>query len=212
MNTIHLPENIRYMEFQCKYSMPMKADFQNGWMNGQMICNLKKAFQLCVETRNVEESLHYSQENQPLPKCQNYTAEFLPKSIQLHPKLSLSLFLFPLPTSSSLPPSSVSFSFSLAFCPPNTCSWVSCSQWLHYHKLSSTILCKANYKVDQTKAQRSSPTVFEIIFTLLHQACFHVFAIQKHPFMCVCFRKTVFHILATERHPFTCTPAKQHLT
>jgi hypothetical protein len=35
-----------------------------------------------------------------------------------------------------------------------------------------------------------------------------MFAISKHPFTHVCFRKTVFYVFALARHPFTCVPSK----
>ena len=40
----------------------------------------------------------------------------------------------------------------------------------------------------------------------LHHMSFHVLALAKHPFTCVCFRKTVFPVFALARHPFTCVP------
>jgi hypothetical protein len=43
-------------------------------------------------------------------------------------------------------------------------------------------------------------------FILLHCGSFHMFAISKHPFTCVWFRKTFFHVPVLARHPFTCVP------
>ena len=62
------------------------------------------------------------------------------------------------------------------------------------------------YQGGANKTQCSSPTVYGVIFTLLHQASFHVSAKSKHPLTLVCFRKTVFHVFALVSHPFTCVP------
>jgi hypothetical protein len=39
--------------------------------------------------------------------------------------------------------------------------------------------------------------------SIMHRASFHVLALAKHPFTCVCFRKTLLYLFA---------PAKHHLT
>ena len=86
-----------------------------------------------------------------------------------------------------------------------------------YHKLSSTMLCKANQYMcvvreelqggaNQTNAQCSSPTVCGVMFILLHHRPFQVTTVSKHPFTCVCFRKTIFPVSALARHPFTHVP------
>ena len=63
-----------------------------------------------------------------------------------------------------------------------------------------------NKEANQTNAQCSSPTVCGVIFMLLHQASFHMLAISKHPFTCVCFRKIVFHFSKISFH--LCGPSK----
>ena len=92
----------------------------------------------------------------------------------------------------------------------NRSPWVSFSQWLHYHELSSTTLYKVNEewgdRANQTKAQCSCPTVCGVIFTFFPQVSFHVSAISKLPFTVVCFRKTFSHMFSLARHPFTCAP------
>jgi hypothetical protein len=61
-------------------------------------------------------------------------------------------------------------------------------------------------KAEQTKPRLSArlPLSVGVPFVLLHQGSIHVSAISRHPFPCVCFRRTVFHVPALSRHPFTC--------
>jgi hypothetical protein len=61
-------------------------------------------------------------------------------------------------------------------------------------------------RANQIKAQCLSLTVCGVIFIFLHQESFHVSAISKHSFTCVCFRKTLFYLFSLARHPFTCVP------
>lgn len=49
---------------------------------------------------------------------------------------------------------------------------------------------------NQTSAQCLSPSVYGVIFMLLHQASFHVSPPEKHPLTSACFRKTVFHVVS----------------
>ena len=41
-----------------------------------------------------------------------------------------------------------------------------------------------------------------------YHASFHMSTTAKHPFTCICFRRTFFHVSALARHPFTCVPSK----
>ena len=84
-----------------------------------------------------------------------------------------------------------------------------------YHKQSSATQPKVNQymhavneefhrEAKQTKAP--GLTFCGVIFIFLHHISFHVFAIAKHPFTCVCFRKTFFHVSALAKHSFTSVP------
>jgi hypothetical protein len=53
-----------------------------------------------------------------------------------------------------------------------------------------------NREVEQINSMLNAPiTVCGVIFIILHQEPFQVFAISKHPLTCVYFRKTFFPVL-----------------
>lgn len=74
-----------------------------------------------------------------------------------------------------------------------------------YTRWTSTwVFILNNSNMDQIKPQLkcSSPIICEVIFIVLHQVSFYIFATSKLLFTCVCFCKSSFHM---------CAPAKHHL-
>jgi hypothetical protein len=71
------------------------------------------------------------------------------------------------------------------------------SQW-SLDKWSSTMQCKA----DQYMSVKCS---------ILHHVTFHMLALSKHPFTCVCFSKTSFHLCPIQKNtPLLVCPNKTH--
>jgi hypothetical protein len=54
-------------------------------------------------------------------------------------------------------------------------------------------------------------SVGSYLYSLLHQATFHMFAISKHPVTCVLFRKTAFHVFCFSKTSFHLCPNKTTL-
>jgi hypothetical protein len=88
----------------------------------------------------------------------------------------------------------------------------------HHHKQTSATQCKVNqYMCVISQEQRGgakqgkprlelSLSVGSDSYSSEHHLSLLMSAIAKHPFTCVCFRKTFFHMSALARHPFTCVP------
>ena len=87
----------------------------------------------------------------------------------------------------------------------NITSW---AQQRYVKQINPWLWLVKTSEVEQTKAQRCGD-----IFILLHSGSFYVFAISKHPFTCVCFRKTFFsHVCLSKTSFHPCAPGKHYLT
>jgi hypothetical protein len=68
--------------------------------------------------------------------------------------------------------------------------------------------------VKSSKAEQSEPMLElpmsggHIYIPSEHHVSFLVFAIAKHPYALVCFRKTFLHMPTLTKYPFTCVPSK----
>lgn len=73
--------------------------------------------------------------------------------------------------------------------------------------------CKANqytHAAMKSQLDARAPTVCGVVFLLLHHTAFHMSATAKHPFTCVCFRKTIFYVFDLAKHPYS--PSKTQPT
>jgi hypothetical protein len=70
------------------------------------------------------------------------------------------------------------------------------------------MLSVKNSKVEQTKPMLELLLSVGSYLYSKHHMSFHVFAIAKHPFTCVCFSETFFHVSPLAKRFFTCPQSK----
>jgi hypothetical protein len=76
----------------------------------------------------------------------------------------------------------------------------------HQHTTRSFLVCFSLWSCNKWSSQcmEGEPIHACPWQRIVHHTSFHVLALAKHPFTCICFSKTFLHESALEKHPITC--------